>query len=225
MITLIQYLFFSSIGVSLLMLSSFNNNPAVSTDSALSESWIETVLSNSQPRIQESSIDVYDGEFFVEEIDSSFFKEHLAGFVTDYPSKQNIEFDSNSYYYFYDYQKNDSWVSFTIMQRPKLRKYQTTVYAYTYDLKSEKITSVSCVAKTENNGDNWRREHLFYSDAGKKLTVSTLYYRDQIINYDGGFDYCYTQSFDSIVSNYHFFPNTTNYSMDTLASKLDTICL
>lgn len=225
MITLIQHLVFSSIGVSLLIVNSFNTNSEVSTDSALSKSWIATVLRNSQPRIQESSIDVYDGEFFVEEIDSSFFKEHLAGFVTDYPSKQNIEFDSNSHYYFYDCQKNDSWVSFTIMRIPKRKNHLMTVYAYTYDLKSEKITSVSCVAKIENNGDDWKREHLLYSDVGKKLTVITLSYRNQLIDYEGGLDYCYTQSFDSIVSNYHFFPNTTNYSIDTLASKLDTICV
>ncbi|NVK66905.1 MAG: hypothetical protein HWE22_20090 [Flavobacteriales bacterium] len=204
---------------------SLNAPHKASTSQDQTPPWIETIVSYSQPRVQESSIDLYDGEFFVEEIDSSFFKEHLAGFETNYPSKQKIEFDSYSRYFFLDCQKYESWVSFTIMQIPKRKNHLITVYSYTYDLKSEKITSVSCVAKTENNGDTWKREHLLYSDSGKKLTVSTLSYRDQLIDYEGGLDYCYTQSFDSIVSNYHFFPNRTSYSMDTLASKLDTICL
>lgn len=222
MLTSLPYLI-TSIGAFLLAASSFNTTSDLEMNDKHTEPWIETVIMNSEPRMHESSIDLYEGSFFVEEIDSSFFKDHLAGFETDFPRNWKIEFDPYSRYCFFDYQQYDSWISFTIFQRTDYG--YDNFYAYTYDLTSKKVTSVSCIAQVGADGGAWNRDDLFFTDSGRKLTVSSQSYYDQDIDYDGGLDHCYTRAFDSIVSNFHFFPDRTDYSVDTLISRLDTICV
>lgn len=220
----LPYLKVGSIGILLWMVSSFSNKHQVANNfDELTGTWIDTVFMHSLPRADEVTIDLYTGVFFVDEIDSTFFKHHLDGFETAFPRNWKIEFDPYSRYYFFDYQRYESWVSFTILHNTEYG--YNDFYTYTYDLTLKKITSVSCIAQIGSDGGARSKDYLFFTDSGRKLTVRTQSYYDQDIDYDGGLDHCYTRSFYSIVSNIEFFQDRTEFSIDTVFSKLDTICV
>lgn len=210
----------------LLILSSFSIGKVqvpLNADRVETASWIDTVILHSQSRVDGSHIDVSNDVFFLDDIDSSFFKRHLNGFETGSPQNWILEFDPFSRYYFFDYQLFDSWVSFTIMHNTEYG--YTNFYTFSFDRKLNKITSVMCISQHGADGGAWNDDHFFYSDSGRKLTVRSQSYYDQDIDYDGGLDHCYTRTFDSIASDFHFFRERTEFSIDTIVSKLDTICV
>lgn len=183
--------------------------------------WIDTVVLNSQPRATEYEFNYQIGHD-LKSIDSTFFKNHLVGFEIDSSLKWNVVFYPFVRYYFFDYKKFDSWISFTIKINTEFG--YDYYFMYTFDLKSNKITTVSCVSETGADGGAYNNEYLFFDKTGTKLTVRTQSYYDQDIDYTAGRNHCYTRTFDSIVSNFHFFPNKTEFSMDTVVSRIDTLC-
>lgn len=224
--TFLQFIKISGIAILLLTISSFSNKNQPESLSDFDEpigTWIDTVILHSPLRENDVTLDLYSGIFFLDDVDSTFFKNHLAGFETDFPSKQKIEFDPTSDYYFFDYQRFNSFVSFTIHRFTKYRSQE--FFVYTYDLKSGEITSVSRVATDITHDESWGDSFWFSSDSGKKLTIQKQSYKDEYLDIEAEFDYCYSQSFDSIVSIYHFYPNKTEFTVDTVFSKLDTICV
>lgn len=220
--TFLSFLKIGCVGIILLTVCSFSKKGEVSV--GIEEpigTWIDTVIMHSKPRAN-TSVDFYSDEIFVVDIDSVFFKEHLSKFETAFPRNWEIGFDTYSRYYFYDYQRYESWVSFTIIHNTEYG--YDVFYTYSYDIKSNKITSVSCIAQVGADGGAVNKDYLFYSDSGRKLTVRSQSYYDEDIFEDNSYSDCYSRSFDSIVSHFHFYPDRTEFSVDTVFSKLDTIC-
>jgi hypothetical protein len=184
--------------------------------------WIDTIIQNSQPRVKEFQC-AYETSNLLKAIDTTFLKKHLIGFKTDFPGEHfEMEFNPYARYYYFDYQEFDSFVSFTILYDTEYG--YDNYYTYTFDLKSNSVTTVSCIAQRGADGGAIEEEHLSFSESGKELTVYTQSYFDEDLFTENEFDGCYSRSFDSIISRFTFYPTKTIYSMDTVWSSMDTIC-
>ena len=151
-----------------------------------------------------------------------FFNQYLSGFTTTYPDKWLLEPNSFANYFFYDFQEFKTWILFSILVDNESGF--TELYQYTYSKSTGEITTVSRIGVEEVDGGAVRKDVLTYSQSGQKLTVRSQSYYDEDIFEDNSYSDCYSRSFDSIVSHFHFYPDRTEFSVDTVFSKLDTIC-
>ena len=185
------------------------------------ENWIDTIMKYSRKRVKEFDCP-YDIKETLVRIDTNFMNEHLTGFRITHPQNWKLEYNSYSYYYFFDYEQLDSFILFTIIYDTEYG--YDDYFTYTFDPVMKEITSVSCTAQNGGDGGAFDKEHLSFSQSGKELTVSTQsFYDEDILNNEEYYN-CYTRSFDSIVTKFEFSIGKTTLSVDTIYSKVDTIC-
>lgn len=135
---------------------------------------------------------------------------------------ENFTLESYENYYFFDFQEYKKWISFSIFADTESGFVQ--LYQFSYLKATRQITSCVRIGVYEGDGGASRIDYLEYDKSGTKLVNRSIYQYDQDIFDDEKYDDCYTRSSDSIVSNFRFYPDRVDYSVDTVRSWVDTIC-
>lgn len=125
-------------------------------------------------------------------VDSTFFKNHLAGLqFNNYPDSK-LEFDRYSRYYFFDYRELDDLFLFSIIHDDEVG--YSNLYHFTYDKAGKRITSVDFIGATGGDGGHGIADRLRYNAYGDSLLITS------ISTYDSDFSKGYTREYDSTVA-------------------------